>query len=152
MAAGPALEQILAEVAAGTGRYENFALHIDMRDVGLPDVGYVAVPIRLELGEAMQAPAYRVSMTIRSQRDPAAFPVLSGSVGIDARDAGAGVLWLDGSYDVPGKGFGAMVNAVFAGGTADKTLENFLSDLVAAVDARVERREIERVRYTMFVR
>ena len=46
-------------------------------------------------------------------------------------------------------GLGNLVNQHLAGGTAEQSLQNMLSELADAIQARVERREMARARYRL---
>lgn len=141
MPAAEALESLLDGIASGAPGFEDFALHLDLITVGFPDVGYVAVPIRLHIGEKRSDPKHAVSFTINAKRKEGAFPAFAGSMGIEARDGTTAILWLEGSYDAP---------LLFPHSAAEETLKNFISDMGAQIDARVQKHELARTRYAMF--
>lgn len=146
-----AMGEILRGIAARGGSWRGFALHLSLGDLHLPDVGYVAVPVDLTLGQ-VDSERHAVAFTFRASRNPGAFPTFEGSMGVDAMGPSGAILWLGGAYDVPLHLFGKFLDASLAAGAAQRTLENFLDDIATACGAQVEKREAEYVRYRMFER
>lgn len=139
--AADALESLLEDISSGARGFEDFALHLDLASVGFPDVGYVAVPIRLEIREKRPLPQHAVSFSIHAKRKEGAFPAFEGSMGIRASDDVTATVWLEGGYESP---------PLFPSAAAEATLKNFLEDLGFQIDARVQKRELARTRYAMF--
>jgi hypothetical protein len=144
-----ALGEVLSGIARAEKPWIGFALHVDLADAGLPDVGFVAVPVTLELGT--QTPGInQYNITVHAARHPEAFPVFTGSFGADMAGQSASMLWLSGKYSVPLGPVGSLMNASLGRDVAHRSLENLLSDVANATLARVEHRESEFMRYSLF--
>ena len=141
---------ILHDIEAGAGPWQDFALHLNLGAFGLPDVGYVAVPVCIKLAGEETEPRHQIKFSIHARKSPEAFPVFEGAIGVDSSGASNSEIWLGGKYELPMSGIGAFFDKVIAGNAAAKTLENLLVDLAEAVTARVERRELAQARYRMF--
>ena len=150
--AAEALGETLRAIAAGEGPWGGFALHVSLGDLRLPDVGYVAVPIHLTVEKHSQEPrTFEIRFT--SANLPSAFPGFKGMLRV--RDAGAlgeSTIELRGSYELPMQLFGRLFDAAFTPGVAERSLENFLDEIAAAVEARVNQREAEFARYHFYSR
>jgi len=146
-----ALGELLHEIQGQVGAWEGFALHVDLGDAGLPDVGYVAIPIALEI-QPGEPGVQQIPVTIRAARHPESFPVFSGALGIDATGPAGSSLWIAGSYDVPMLGAGRIVDATLLRGIAHKALRNLVEDVAVACRARIDKREAAYVRYRLFDR
>ncbi|MBV8283340.1 MAG: hypothetical protein JO241_00235 [Candidatus Eremiobacteraeota bacterium] len=144
-----ALAQVLEGIAAQDGPWRGFALHVRLGDVHLPDVGYLAVPIRLTAG-ARDAQTNALPVEFEALEHPSSFPRFSGSIGIDATGPSGAILFVAGDYDVPMQLFGTLIDRTLAAGVADRTLENLADDLAAAVHAAVDKREAEYARYRLY--
>lgn len=142
-----ALSEILQDIASGTGARHDFALHIDLRDMGLPDLGYIAVPIRLETGSPRDATPTAIPVTVHAKRNPEAFPVFDGSIGAEGTGPSSSTLWLAGSYTAPMHELGTLLDATLVARVARRALQNFVEDLGEAAERKGERSEIERARY-----
>lgn len=129
--------------------WSEFALYLDFATLGLPDVGYVAIPVAIDGVKEALEPRHEIHFTIRSRRSPEAFPTFDGAIGIDANGPSNALMWLAGTYDAPMHGLGGLLDKTFAHGTAVKTLENMLGELAGAVEARVEQRERANARYRL---
>ena len=143
------LGEILDGIAKGKGPWAGFFFHASLADIGLPNVGYIAIPIALELGTPTPG-INQYPVTIRAASHAEAFPVLNGAIGTDMAQ-NATVLWLGGTYDVPLGGLGALIDASLTRGVAQRCLENFVNDLAEALHARVAQREAQYARYQLFV-
>jgi len=141
---------ILHDIEAGAREWQDFALHVNLGALGLPDVGYVAIPVRLEIAGEEAEPRHRIRFAVHARRSPESFPVFDGALGIDSSGPSGAQMWLGGNYDVPMHGLGAFFDKLVANKVAEKTLENMLVDLTEAIAARVERRELAQARYRMF--
>jgi hypothetical protein len=139
--------EILREIARQEQPWRGFALHLDLGDIGLPEVGYIAVPIRMEVGPSPPETANQIDLSIEALRSSNAFPKFQGALGADVVGPAAATLWLGGNYDVPLSGLGKIVDATLAHGAAEKSLKNFLDDIARACEARVNKREAELMRY-----
>ena len=144
-----ALEEILSSIQEQRGGWRDFAVHASLADLRLPDVGYVAIPIRLEAGKR-GAETNAFPVTFEAAKHPESFPRFSGSVGIDAIGPSDSTLFIGGGYDVPMNLLGKLLDVTLASGVAGQTLENLADDLAAAVHAIVERREAEYARYRLY--
>lgn len=132
-----ALADVLDGIASQRDAWQGFALHLQLRDVGLPDVGYIAVPIRLQCArEVTDAAQFQMALSIESAMNPGAFPVFSGHCGVSALSAHQSNIWLSGAYTVPLRSFGAFFDATLLHGAANSCLRNFLSDVAAVCEAR----------------
>ena len=148
--AADALGRLLKSIADQEGPWRGFALHVSLGDLRLPDVGYVAVPIRLTVEkDAGEARAFDIAFT--SENLPAAFPGFKGSVSADPIEAiGESTLSLRGTYELPMQIFGRLLDAAFTPGIAEKSLENFLEEIARACEAHVNEREAEFARYRYY--
>ncbi len=146
-----ALADVIAAISAQQDVWQGFALHIDLGDLHLPDVGYVAVPILVKAGKA-DGTTHAIELEFSAVKHPSSFPTFKGSVGIEATGPTGTILWLGGGYDVPLHIFGKFFDRTIAAGVADRTLENLIDDLAQAVVASVEKREAEFMRYHLYER
>lgn len=147
--AATALGELLQAIANQEGPWRGFALHISLGDLRLPDVGYVAVPIHLQL-TPHPSTAHVFEITFNSANLPAAFPTFKGSVGVEAAGLGESLLALRGGYDLPMHIFGNLLDRALAPGVASRSLENFVEEMASAVEARVNQREAEFARYRFY--
>jgi len=145
-----AAAQILRDIESGSREWHDFALHLNLGAIGLPDVGYIAVPIQLKVSGEEFDPRHQITFSIHSRKSPEAFPVFTGAIGVDGSGPSNSEIWLGGEYELPLHGLGMFFDKVVARKAAEKTLENMLADLGEAVTARVERRELGQARYRMF--
>ena len=120
-------------------------------DVHLPDVGYVAIPIALTVGET-HADTRSIDLQFTSANNAASFPRFTGAAGIDTTGPTGSILWLAGDYDVPLHVAGRLFDKTLASGVAERALGNLADDWAVALIANVEKREAEYVRYRMFER
>lgn len=137
------------EIVDEKGEWADFALYITLAALGLPDVGYVAIPVKLDNFKESVEPRHEISFRLHARRSPEAFPVFEGGIGIDSTGPSNSLLWLGGNYEVPLGGFGAILNNTMAHGTAERSLWNMLVELGDAIQARVERREMAGARYRL---
>lgn len=144
-----ALSAIVHDIEARRGEWADFALYLNFGAIGLPDVGYVAIPVTVTILEETTEPRHQIRFTLHARRKAEAFPTFEGAVGIDSTGPSNALLWLDGTYHVPLAGFGALFDQMVARGTAEKALRNMVSELAEAVIARVEQRELADARYRM---
>jgi hypothetical protein len=144
-----ALSSILHEIADGSGRWADFALYATLGDLGLPDVGYVGVPVRLfDLSEQVE-PRHEIRFKLEARRRSEAFPAFIGATGIEANGPSTAEMWLAGTYEVPLHLLGGIMNQTVLRGMAEKSLANMTDELASAVVAHVEQREIEASRYRL---
>lgn len=142
-----AASEIIHEMGASSGKWMDFSLYAMLKDLGLPDVGYVAIPANIDdIGETFE-PRHEIRFRLCARRSPDAFPKFTGGIGIDSNGPSSSIMWLAGEYDAPLKGLGALVDQFFARGVAEKSLRYMLGDLAEEIQAKVERREIAEVRY-----
>jgi hypothetical protein len=145
-----AASQILRDIAANANEWKGFALHLNLGELGLPDVGYVAIPVRLEIAGEETEPRHQMKLTIHARQSAEVFPVFHGALGLDSSGPSSSQIWLAGEYELPMSGLGAFFDKAIARNAAAKTLENFLTDLTEAIAARVEKRELAFARYRLF--
>lgn len=149
--AAEALGELLLAIARQEGPWRGFALHVSLGDLRLPDVGYVAVPIELKVERQHEAPhAFQVSFV--SSNLPSAFPAFKGTIAVEQGALGESALHLNGAYELPMQLFGKLLDAAFTPGVAERSLENFLDEIAAACEARVNQREAEFIRYRFYAR
>lgn len=129
--------------------WEDFALYLDFGSVGLPDVGYVAIPVSIKNVKEQLEPRHAISFTLCARRMPESFPIFEGAVGIDANGPSDAQAWLGGNYDVPLDAFGGIIDRTFAHGAAEKSLKNMLHEVADAIEARVQQRERDQARYRL---
>ena len=148
--AADALGRLLKSIADQEGPWRGFALHVSLGDLRLPDVGYVAIPIRLT-AEKNPGEARVFDIAFTSENLPAAFPGFKGRVGTEPTETiGECTLHLRGTYELPMQIFGRLLDAAFTPGIAEKSLENFLEEIATACEARVNEREAEFARYRYY--
>ncbi len=145
-----AASHILKAIAANANEWQGFALHLNLGELALPDVGYIAIPIRLKIAGEETEPRHQIAFTIHARRNAEIFPVFQGALGVDSSGPSGSQVWLAGEYELPMSGLGAFFDKAVARNAAAKTLENFLADLVEAIAARVEKRELAQARYRLF--
>jgi hypothetical protein len=144
-----AVREIIDEIAGDRGRMRNFALHIDLRDLSMPDVGYVAIPVRLKADAVRDANPTAIPVRIEAKKLPDTFPTFTGEVGIDGTGPSSSTLWLAGSYHLPSDDLSAFITRPMIERIAETTLRNFVDDLSHAVQRKGEHDEIEAVRYRL---
>lgn len=142
-----AVREILDAIHNERESWNDFALHVDLRDLGLPDLGYVAVPISLETGQPRADTPSTIPVTVRAKRNAAAFPVFDGSIGIEGTGPSSSTLWLAGTYTAPLKGFGSILDASLFPNVARRALTNFLETIARSAQRLGEKREIDAVRH-----
>jgi hypothetical protein len=144
-----ALSAIMHEIAERRGDWEDFSLYLNFGTLGMPDVGYVAIPVSIsEVREATE-PRHEIRFKMQARRSPEIFPVFGGGVGIDPTGPSSSLIWMAGEYEVPLKGLGSFFNETLARGAAEKSLNNMMTELAEAVIARVEKRELAAARYRL---
>jgi hypothetical protein len=142
-----ALGEILHGIAEQSGGWKGFAFHVDLGDLRVADVGYVAIPIVLSIAATRAQTRYEI--VISAARHPESFPVFRGVLSVEPHDSST-KLQMNGSYEVPMSFLGAFVDATLARGIASRTLENFIGDLAVGVAAQIDKRAAEFMRYAMF--
>jgi len=144
-----ALGELLKAIADQEGPWRGFALHIGFGELHLPDVGYVAVPISLQV-KKHEDNARVFDITFSSMNLPAAFPTFNGTIGTEPSGLGECKLLLRGGYDLPMQIFGSFLDKALAPNLARRSLENFIDEIAAATQARVDQREAEFARYRFY--
>ncbi|HET9393484.1 MAG TPA: hypothetical protein VFO29_08230 [Candidatus Rubrimentiphilum sp.] len=145
-----AASEILQKMAAGDRQSARLSPHLGLGDVGLPDVGYIVIPVRIAIASEELEPRHQIRFTMRAKRGPEGFPVFDGALGVDSSGPSSSEIWLGGTYEVPMRTLGAFFDKLIARNVAEKSLENLLSDLAEAIAARVEHREISLARDRLF--
>jgi hypothetical protein len=144
-----AVSSILHAIQEERGDWREFALYLDFASLGLPDVGYVAIPARIaNLDESLE-PRHQIRFTLCARRSPERFPKFGGAMGIDPNGPSESIVWLAGDYDVPLHGLGVVIDRTFARGNAEKALDNMLEELADAIQAKVQQRERANMRYRL---
>jgi hypothetical protein len=144
-----ALSAILHAIEQQREEWSDFALYLNFGHLGLPDVGYVAIPVTISISSEELEPRHAIHFTIRARRSPDAFPTWNGAIGIDASGPSSAQIWLGGDYKVPMHALGGIFDKLVGGGSAPKTLENMLHELADATEARVQQRERANARYRL---
>ncbi len=145
-----AASHILRSIAANENEWRGFALHLNLGALGFPEVGYIAIPIRLEIAGEESEPRHQMTFAIHARRSAEVFPVFHGTLGVDSSGPSSSQVWLAGEYELPFGSLGAFFDEAVARKAAAKTLENLLTDLAEAIAARVEKRELALTRYRLF--
>lgn len=140
---------IMNAIADRRDDWSEFALYLDFASLGLPDVGYVAIPVTVSDIKETLEPRHEIHFLMCARRSREAFPTFDGAIGVDASGPSNGTLWLAGSYQTPLGGLGGIFDQFFARGSAEKTLENMLNELGDAIEARVQQRERANARYRL---
>lgn len=143
-----ALGGLLGAIAHQEGPWRGFALHVSLGDLRLPDVGYVAVPIRLTVEKDVDGQGFDIAFGAANL--PVAFPGFNGKIGAEPAGLGECTLYLRGAYMLPVPFFGKLLDAALTPHVAERSLENFLEEIGAACEARVNQREAEFVRYRFY--
>lgn len=146
--AAAALGDILQAIAHQRGHWRGFALHVGLGDLRLPNVGYVAVPIDLHANKAPENDAFEIRFS--AAHLPSAFPVFTGTVLLEPGELGESSLHLHGTYELPMHVFGALLDKTLTPHVALKSLENFVDEMAAACQARVDQREEDYARYRFY--
>jgi hypothetical protein len=144
-----AASSILREVSDEKGHWGDFALYSKLSSLGLPDVGYVAIPVKIDAVEESLEPRHEIRFRLFARRSKDAFPMFEGAIGIDGNGPSASTMWLAGDYEPPMKALGAMLDKFLTGRVAEHSLYNMLNELANAIEAKVERRELAEVRYRL---
>lgn len=144
-----AASYILHAIEGKRDDWGEFALYLNFASLGLPDVGYVAIPVTVSGVKEQLEPRHEIHFTMRARRIPDAFPTFNGAIGVDASGPSSAQMWLAGDYQAPLKAIGGIFDEIFAHHTAEKTLENMLSELADAIEARVQQRERANARYRL---
>jgi hypothetical protein len=140
---------IMHAIAEQRGMWSEFSLYLNFGSLGLPDVGYVAIPVRVEIADEQLEPRHEIRFTVRARRSPEAFPIFIGAIGIDPIGPSDSQIWLAGDYELPASTIGAVVDRVLGQGRAEKALDNMLEELAEAIEANVQKRELDRARYRL---
>ncbi len=143
---------MLDEISSGAGEWAEASLRLDLRDIGLPDLGHIAVPIRVDVEAVQHASPNEIHLSIAAKRNPDAFPVFHGAIGVDSSGAAASTLWLTGTYDEPSGELQTLIPPTIAQRASEKTIQNFLDDIAIAVERRAARHEKDEERYRMINR
>lgn len=143
------LSTIMHHIESRRGEWADFALYLNFGAIALPDVGYVAIPVTISIVEETTEPRHQIKFSLHARRKAEAFPTFEGAVGIDSTGPSNALVWLSGAYEVPLKSFGAIFDRMVARGTAEKALQNMVSELANAIVAHVEQRELADARYRM---
>jgi len=147
-----AISSILHDIAEGRGQWADFALYCTFGSIGLPDVGYIAIPVKISNLDEHLEPRHEIRFHMQASREPQAFPLFDGSLGIDVSGASSSTLWLAGTYEVPLSGLGALLNQTMMRGTAEKTISNMIDVLAEGTVARVQKHEIAETRYRLLLK
>jgi hypothetical protein len=143
------IASILHQISARVEGWDDFSLFVNFGTLGLPDVGYVLIPVSIEDIEEVTEPRHEIRFKLHARRLPEAFPRLEAALGIDSTGPSASLMWLAGSYTMPLSVVGAAVDRLFSSAAATKSLENMLEELAEATTAYVERRERTRANYRL---
>lgn len=144
-----AASEILREISMERGRWGEFALYVMLSSLGLPDVGYVSIPVVItDITESLE-PRHEIHFKMCARRNKDAFPTFDGGIGVDGNGPSNSIMWLAGTYDVPMHGLGAVLDKMLGGGVAEQSLYNMLDELADAIQAKVEKRELADVRYRL---
>ncbi len=147
--AAEALGEVLNAIADQEGPWRGFALHVGLGDLRLPDVGYVSVPIHLTAERDPQSKlVFNIAFTSRNLA--AAFPGFAGQLALEEAGMGESTLVLRGSYEPPMQLFGRLFDSALVPRVAQRSLENFIEEIGAACEARVNQREADFVRYRYY--
>lgn len=149
-----ALEYVLGNIAEQNGPWRDFALHVALGEFGLPDIGYITIPIRLTIKtETVDASAQRrIDLHIETARYPKSSPVFTGTCGVDVVETSHSTVWVDGDYEIPSESILAAIETsdkMGLGQRFEKALQNFVDDLVTACDSHINETEKDFMRYRL---
>lgn len=146
-----ALGNTLQAIADQEGPWGGFALHVSLGDLHLPDVGYVAVPIQLSVTKNPEG-SQSFALSFKAANLPAAFPEFEGTMGVEPRAIGECALFFKGVYELPLQLVGKLLDAALTPRVANRSLENFVDEIGAACEARVNQQEAEFARYHFYAK
>jgi hypothetical protein len=144
-----AASDIIREITMEKGKWGDFALMVKLSTLGLPDVGYVAIPVLVDNVSEKLEPRHEIHFKLCARRNKDAFPTFDGGIGIDGNGPSMSLMWLAGTYEVPLQGLGTLLDQTLARGVAEQSLRNMLNELADAIQAKVEKRELADVRYRL---
>jgi hypothetical protein len=144
-----AASYIMHAIEEHRDEWGEFALFLNFGSLGLPDVGYVAIPVEISGVKEELEPRHEIRFRLRARRSPDAFPVFNGALGFDASGPSSAAIWFAGDYEVPMNAFGGLIDNTLAHGSAQRTLENMLNEMADAIEARVQQRERAHARYRL---
>ncbi len=143
-----ALVEVLRGIETQEGPWSGFTFHVGIRDVGLPDIGYIAVPISLRCApEPNDAEQFQMTFHVEAQKNRGAFPIFDGHCGVTSINAMRCNFWISGVYTVPITSFGIFFDATLLHGVADRAVAHFAEDIVMACDATLNHEEQQYLRY-----
>ncbi len=140
---------IMHEIEQGIGEWADFSLYLNFGSLGLPDVGYAAIPVAVSDVSEVAEPRKEIRFKLRARRSPEVFPTFTGALGVDATGPSSSQIWLAGEYSLPLSKFGLLLDETFARGKAEKSLSNMVTELADAIVARVQNRELANARYRL---
>ena len=126
-----ALLGITSDLAAQRPPYGTAELSIG----SFPAAGAIAVPIVVTV--LPKPDRYECKVVIEAKTAPHLFPRFIGTLSISPLRATGSEVWLQGSYDVPLGGLGAIADATLLHGVAHASLERFVAWMAAEIRARV---------------
>ena len=147
--ASQVLGEVLYSISRQDGPWRGFALRVALGDVHLPNVGYVAIPIHLTAAKHPEA-AHTFDIAFNAANLPAAFPRFRGQFSVHDGELGESTLLLTGSYDLPMEFFGGLFDKALMPHVAERSLENFITEIAAACQAIVDQREADFARYHFY--
>src|SRR5579884_3543111 len=96
-----AASYIMHAIAEHRDDWSDFALYLNFGSIGLPDVGYVAIPVSISGVQESLEPRHEIRFEMRARRSPEAFPVFQGAIGLDPNGPSNASVWLGGAYELP---------------------------------------------------
>ena len=126
-----ALLSITSDLAARRPPYGDDELTVG----SFPAGGGIAVPIAVTV--LPKPDRYECEVVIEAKTAPHLFPRFTGMLSISPLRATGSEVWLQGSYDVPLGGLGAMADATVLHGAAHSSLEHFVTWMGAEIRRRV---------------
>ena len=147
-----ALGEMLQAIADQEGPWRGFALHVSLGDLHLPDVGYVAVPIQLQRDARIPRTRAIVRHHVSKPRTfRPHFPTFKGTMGVEpARSWRVRALLCAAITSCRCSSSESCSTRRLTPRVADRSLENFVDEIGAACEARVNQREAEFARYHFY--
>lgn len=131
---------------------DKFVLRVDLGDIRLPDVGYVAVPVHVELGSERIETPRSLPLVIQALKSADAFPTFDGAIALESNGPSSSTMSLGGTYEPPMRRVGAFLDTTILSHLAERALGNFLRDIAQTVQKRGEQAEIQAVRHRIIDR
>ena len=138
-----AVWNLMKEIEKQAPPYDEFSLEVRVRDLRMPFVGKLQVPVRMHVWRL--EPGWECALEVQASANADVFPHFSGTLAVKPEGQAASRLWLQGEYEPPFGPFGETANSTVLRGVAERSLTYFLSYIAADVTKRVALSELHRL-------